>query len=485
MNSPSNSIITKAGLIRQLADSLTIFLACFLSVSFIDQDKTIIQVTYQAISLFLLFLIVFLPSFFITGIYTYARFYSTRKKYLKILTSSFLSGIILIIIFLLARTYFILDIPLSNIIFSDISIAWFLTTIGCLSSRSWLHFYSKNTFSIDNIEDYYTSDQKVLVLGGAGYIGSSLIKKLLKAGFKVRVIDILMFGEEPIQEFLDNKNFELIKADFRKIDDLVIAMRGCSSLVHLGGIVGDPASSLDEDVTREVNLTSTKVIGQIAKSSGIKKFIFASSCSVYGAQDNILDEESSTKPLSLYAQTKIASEKVLSELSSIDFAPVFLRFGTVFGISGRTRFDLVVNLLTARAYIEKSMTVYGPNQVRPFLHVSDAAESVLKVLNAPIESVNNEVFNVGSTDQNYTLLELAEIIKTKIPDSEINIEADNMDSRNYNVSFAKISRQLNFQTTFSLEMGIDQVIDEFDKGKITDYKESKYSNVLHLSEEGL
>ena len=326
----------------------------------------------------------------------------------------------IVIIVLLFREYFNLEIPIRTLVFSDISIAWFLILTGSILSRAWLYLYSKVTFSAENIEDLKIDEQRVLVIGGAGFIGSALIGQLLSRGFRVKVMDLMMFGEEPLSKYLNNDNFNLIRADFRKIDDLVLAMRGCSSVIHLGGIVGDPASSLDETVTKEVNLTSTKIIGQIAKSAGVKKFIFASSCSVYGAQSSILDETSSTKPLSLYAQTKIASERVLSELSSPTFAPVFLRFGTVYGVSRRTRFDLVVNLLTAKAFVDKSMFVYGPEQVRPFVHVADAALSIVLTLSVPMESINNQVFNIGSDAQNLSLLDVAEIIKTKIPDAKLN-----------------------------------------------------------------
>ena len=157
---------------------------------------------------------------------------------------------------------------------------------------------------------------KILVIGGGGYIGSSVVQQLLDLNYKVRVLDIFLFGEEPISTSRNNPNIEIMKGDFRKVDDLVKAVDNCFALVHLGGIVGDPACSVDEKLTKDINLTATKIIGQIAKAAGVRKFIFASSCSVYGAQDSILDENSPTNPLSLYARTKIASERVLDELKN-------------------------------------------------------------------------------------------------------------------------------------------------------------------------
>jgi len=262
-----------------------------------------------------------------------------------------------------------------------------------------------------------------------------------------------------------------------------MAMQDCKTVIHLGGLVGDPACSVDEYLTTEVNLTSTKIVCQIAKAAGVSRFIFASSCSVYGAQEEILDEESEGSPLSLYAKTKLASETIIQELSSDSFTPVILRFATVFGLSGRTRFDLVVNLLAAKACVDKSMTVFGAEQIRPFIHVSDAANSILCAIKAPREEVHNEIFNIGSSDLNYTLLELANLIKKQVPDTDLSIEETN-DARNYNVSFQKAKSKLNFETKWTLEEGISQVVDKFNNNEIKDYSSIIHSNFMHMSENG-
>ena len=364
-----------------------------------------------------------------------------------------------------------------------IILVWALSVSLMILSRTWIYYYNVST----NIEDQKSQESRskntVLIIGGAGYIGSSLTEKLLKENFEVKVLDILFFGKEPINKFIDHPRFSLIQADFRKVDDLVMAMQDCKTVIHLGGLVGDPACSVDEYLTTEVNLTSTKIVCQIAKAAGVERFIFASSCSIYGAQDDILDEESEGSPLSLYAKTKLASETVIKELSSDTFTPVILRFATVFGLSGRTRFDLVVNLLTAKACVDKSMTVFGAEQTRPFVHVSDAANSILCALKAQKEDVHNEVFNIGSSDLNYTLLELAELIKEQVPDSSLNVEETN-DARNYNVSFEKAKTKLNFQTEWTLEEGIKQVVDKFNDNEIRDYSSIMHSNFMHMSENG-
>ncbi len=362
--------------------------------------------------------------------------------------------------------------------------AWLISFILMIFVRTWIYFYSNATRIERKSYSEKKNQKKVLVIGGAGYIGSSLVEKLLSEGFHVKVLDILFFGTEPIDKFKNHSNFSLIKADFRKVDDLVMAMQDCSNVVHLGGLVGDPACAVDEFLTTEVNLTSTKIIGLIAKAAGVKRFIFASSCSVYGEQDGLLNEDSITKPLSLYARTKIASERVLQDLASDDFSPIILRFGTVFGLSGRTRFDLVVNLLSAKAIVEKNMTVFGANQNRPFLHVSDAAKSILLALQSPANKVHNEIFNIGSNELNFNLLEVANLIQEQVPDSKITIEEKNEDARNYKVSFDKASRVLNFQHSWSLESGIEQVVNKFKSNEIHDYSLIDYSNVMHMSEEG-
>jgi nucleoside-diphosphate-sugar epimerase len=320
----------------------------------------------------------------------------------------------------------------------------------------------------------------VLVIGGAGYIGSALLTKLLNKGYRVRLLDLLMFGEEPIAQHLDHPRLELVRADFRQVDKVVEAMHGMDAVIHLGAIVGDPACALDEELTTEVNLMATRMIAEVAKGHGVRRFIFASTCSVYGASDEILDERSILNPVSLYARSKIASEKVLMKMADANFAPVILRFGTIYGLSGRTRFDLVVNLLTAKAIVENQITVYGGDQWRPFVHVDDAALAVHKVLEAPLSVVREQVFNVGSNEQNYTIQQVGEIIQRLVPEASLLSMGNDSDRRNYRVSFNHIRNTLGFVPQWSLEQGIRQVIHAFESGKIVDYQDPKYSNVKFL-----
>jgi len=324
----------------------------------------------------------------------------------------------------------------------------------------------------------------VLLIGGAGYIGSALLPKLLDNGYRVRLLDTFLYGDGPIAKWKGHPSLEIVEADFRRVDVVVRAMQGVKTVIHLGAIVGDPACALDEELTIETNLIATRMIAEVTKGEGIEKFIFASSCSVYGASDKYLNEHSELRPVSLYARSKIACEDVLFSMKSATFLPVILRFSTIYGLSGRTRFDLVVNLLTAKAMIDRVITVFGSDQWRPFLHVDDAALAVLYALQASDEAVDETVFNVGSDDQNYTLGDIGRLIKKMVPTAELQLfDNPNIDRRNYRVEFSRIRTKLNFKPKWQPEDGIQQIITAIRNGQIKNYKNPIYSNVRFLSEE--
>jgi nucleoside-diphosphate-sugar epimerase len=327
-------------------------------------------------------------------------------------------------------------------------------------------------------------ENKILVIGGAGYIGSALVEKLLNLGLQVSVLDAMHYGEATLSRVTGHPNLTLIREDFRHIEALTRAVSGVGSVIHLGGLVGDPACAVDTDLTVDVNVTATKVIGEIAKARGVRRFIFASSCSVYGACDEVVNEEAHFNPQSLYARSKVASEAVLKGLNDRDFAVTCLRFSTIYGISGRTRFDLVVNLLCAKAVRDGAITVYGADQWRPFVHVEDVARAVTMTLQAPIDLVAGEVFNVGSDAQNYTLGEVAELIHGQVPDAKITSDDTFVDKRNYRVSFAKIRSRLGFEPAWTIERGIAQVVALVRSNEVGHYSLPTYSNVLYLKERG-
>ena len=325
--------------------------------------------------------------------------------------------------------------------------------------------------------------KKVLVIGGAGYIGSVLVRMLLKKGYHVKVMDNLLYGDEGIKDLYNTDNFEFFKGSITNISDVVEAMKDVDAVIHLAAIVGDPASKLKPKETLEINYFSAKMLGEVAKFLGISKFIFASTCSVYGFREDVCTEESELNPLSLYAETKLMSEKALLELRGNGFCPVILRFATAYGLSPRMRFDLVVNLLIAKALIEREITIFGEGkQYRPFVHIKDISRAIIKVLEAPMEKICGEVFNVGSDEQNMSIKELAERIKSKVPEAELKFIKEKEDNRSYKVSFRKIKEKLGFSAKYTIENAIEEIRKAFNGGKIKDFRDKKYSNHRSLED---
>lgn len=326
------------------------------------------------------------------------------------------------------------------------------------------------------------SSQHILVTGGAGYIGSSLVRELLSQGHRVRVLDSLLYGVEPIQEYLKNPNLELVVDDFRREIAVASALDGVDGVIHMGAIVGDPACALDEDFAIQTNLEATQLISRLAKQRGIQRFIFASTCSVYGASDGELDEQSALHPVSLYANTKIASEQEILSAAGDGFEPVVLRFATVYGASNRPRFDLVVNLLTAKAVTEGRITIHGGDQWRPFVHVEDIVQAITLAYDAPSQVVAGEIFNVGSTRENYKLSDIGTIIQELIPDAQVVTNEQIVDRRNYYVNFDKLRDRLGFEARFTVRLGVEEMRDRLKLGLIGDYHNPRFNNFRYLSE---
>jgi nucleoside-diphosphate-sugar epimerase len=418
--------------------------------------------------------------FSVNGFYTYGRMYRSSYKALIIAESVALSYLIFgFLAFLLPD---VIDLPRSVPL-----LAWALTLLFVLGARLWTMVWDRLRHHAGQPSSAVPAapPATVLVIGGAGYIGSALLPKLIDRGYRVRLLDLFLFGRESIGPLLNHPRLEIIQADFRQVDRIVEAMRGVEAVIHLGAIVGDPACALDEELTIEVNLMATRMIAEVAKGSGVKRFVFASTCSVYGASDVVLDEHSQLNPVSLYAHSKLASEQVLLKLADERFAPTILRFGTIHGISGRTRFDLVVNLLAAKAVTDGQVTVFGGDQWRPFLHVDDAALSVFTALEAPLELVRNEIFNVGSNSQNYTIQQVGEIIHGLVPSAQLIAMPTDGDRRNYRVNFNKIHNILGFESRWTVEQGARQVLEVMRSGQVNNYRDAKHSNVKFLSEEGV
>ena len=347
------------------------------------------------------------------------------------------------------------------------------------------HKYLRPTIHLEDTVEIIRPVSKVLVVGGAGYLGSILCRKLLKRGYQVRVLDSLMYGDHGISDLYDNQKFEFIKGDVRNIQTTMLAVRDVDAAIHLAAIVGDPASSLDPLKTIEINYLATKMLAEVCKYSQINRFLFASTCSVYGASttpDTKIDEESKLNPVSLYAEMKLKSELGILELEDENFSPTILRMATLFGLSPRMRFDLVVNTLTINALINKEFSIFGGQQWRPNLHVEDAADAYIKCLEQPISKIKGQIFNVGSNEQNYKILEIGEIIKNSIPDIKMKVDQKMIDERNFNVSFDKIRKQLNYCTNYDIEYGINEIKEAVKDGDFVDFTDNRYNNYKFLQQ---
>jgi nucleoside-diphosphate-sugar epimerase len=358
-------------------------------------------------------------------------------------------------------------------------VLWFALVWGpIVLPRIFLNFHSRP--KADLLSDTIRQRGPVLVVGGAGYIGTHVVDQLLHAGYTVRVLDTFMYGAESLEGLSGDGRVEIIEGDATDIARLTAAMHGVSAVVHLAGLVGDPACAVDESFTRHTNVIATRMIKEVALSLGVPRFIFASSCSVYGCSEKEVDENSDLNPVSLYARTKIDSEREL--LRSIDetFCVTILRFATVFGHSRRPRFDLVANLFTAQALTEGRITVTGDSQWRPFIHVSDLARAIVKVLRAPERQVQGQIFNVGDRTLNLTIGQLADRVH-ELTSSERQVSLvklpDAADRRNYFVSFDKIQSVLGFRASVTLDDGVREMIDHFRKGTYQEYRNPRYSNL--------
>lgn len=318
--------------------------------------------------------------------------------------------------------------------------------------------------------------QHVLVVGGAGYLGSALVPLLLERGYRVRVLDSLLFGEASLNSVRAHPEFELVAGDVRDIQAVVHAVKGCDAVIHLAAIVGDPACAENPQLAVEINRAATRMLLDVSRGHGIQRFLFASTCSVYGASDFLMDEHAQVTPISLYAQTKLDSEGLLLEAKSKDFHPSILRLATLFGLSPRPRFDLVVNLLTARAVRTGRITIFNGEQWRPFMHVRDAARAFLACLEVNnLAVVSGETFNAGCYLLNHRLTEIAEEIATIVPTVEVE-HIENEDRRNYRVSFDKIHTRLGFACQLTLREGIQEIADMVRASEIHDFSADMFNN---------
>ena len=325
----------------------------------------------------------------------------------------------------------------------------------------------------------------ILLTGHNGYIGSILLIKLLTEGYNVSGFDNDYFSDCKL--FDPNSKINYLNKDIRCVnpEDLF----EIDAVIHLAALSNDPLGELNPHLTDEINHRSSIKLAKAAKSAGVKRFLFSSSCSIYGQSDSdsMVDENSILNPLTEYAKSKVKTEEELSKLADDSFSPVYLRNATAYGLSPRLRTDVVVNNLTCWAYTTGSIKLMSDGTSwRPLVHVDDISNTFCEILKSPIKAIHNQAFNVGENNQNYTVKQIAEIVTDCIPNSKIEYSPSaTTDNRTYRVDFSKIHSSLpNLQHNWTVEKGVDQLIQAFAKFGMTkkEFLSSKFIRLSRLQE---
>ena len=304
--------------------------------------------------------------------------------------------------------------------------------------------------------------KNVLLIGGAGYVGTVITSHFLKLGFKVRVLDNFVYkNQESIQAYLGDENYEFIKGEFGDIQILEKAAQGIDNVVILGGLVGDPITKKYPEFSNEINDIGVKVCIDFFDDKRLNRLIFISTCSNYGLikEDELADENFELNPLSLYAKAKVGAElHLMSKKGKVQYAGTILRFATAFGLSPRMRFDLSVSEFVRDLYFGEELLVFDEHTWRPYCHVRDFARLIDLVINADSEKVYFEVFNAGGEVNNFTKKMIVDTISAYIPEAQIKFGAHGSDPRNYKVSFKKVKNTLGFEPKFTVNDGIEELI---------------------------
>ena len=442
----------------------------------------ILLAIYEGKILYLSFIIpIFITSgFYIFGIYKPQLNYTLRFRHKLIIGLIFLFFIIILTYSYIYKINFYLSLIFFNLY------ALFLLIPRLIVHFEQLHFEIQNLFRIKkkksiNLINSYKDKKSILIIGGAGYIGTELCKILLKKNFKVKILDKLKFRNEKILELSNNDNFSLIKGDASSYNDLINASQEVSTIVQLSGLVGDPACKINENLTWIENVVVNNNISLISDALKIPKVIFASSCSVYGLQDKKVNENSKLNPLSLYAKSKIESEKIFSK-NFLHTKTIILRFATVYGLSDRMRFDLVVNKMTLDAIKKKKISVFNPNAYRPLIHVKDIAQGIYRTIeNQNLKS--NNIYNLGDNKDNFNLIYLANTVKETIEKNfnmkvDIEVNSNEDDNRSYNVDFALFEKEFNFSSSLKLDSGILEIAEFIINNNNHDFYSKEYNNYL-------
>ncbi len=329
----------------------------------------------------------------------------------------------------------------------------------------------------------------ILITGGAGYIGSLLTSELLRANYRVTVLDDLLFGGESLLGFLHHPNFNFVKTDVTESRAVRDNVRGewpvPYAIIHLAAIVGFPAcQAVGEQVAWRYNVEGTKKVFGQAVDLDVERCVFASTYSNYGLSANgkPVNEESPLTPQSLYAETKIAAEEYLLRQKDASTAPVSFRFATLYGISPRTRFDLIVNQFVLEAFSKRELIIYQRGYSRSFVHVQDTVRGIIMGLEAPEDKIRGQVFNLGSPEGNYTKDEIVGLVLKRMPETIVEYKDLTFggDMRDITVSFEKIRRELSFETTLTVDDGVREVLHALKTGIIHNPTDEKYRNAQFI-----
>lgn len=320
---------------------------------------------------------------------------------------------------------------------------------------------------------------RVAVTGGAGYVGALASRELLEAGHEVVVLDLLLHGQDEVASGLEDDGAELIRGDVRDPRARARLLDRASAVVHLAAIVGDPACSADPAKSEEINVAASRALVREAAAAGVRRLVFASTCSNYGRMADPMvpiDENGELAPVSLYAEQKVQVER---ELLAGDHSleAVCLRLATVYGAAPRMRFDLTVNEFTRDLWSGRPLEVFGEQFWRPYVHVRDAARAIRTVVEAPAELVAGEVYNVGHSDENYRKLDLVELITSALGRGEVRYVHRDEDPRDYKVSFEKVRARLGFEPLTRVPGGIREVLDGLESGRFMDPFDGAWSNL--------
>jgi nucleoside-diphosphate-sugar epimerase len=320
---------------------------------------------------------------------------------------------------------------------------------------------------------------KVVVTGGAGYVGAPVVEELQAASHEVTVLDSLLHEQVDVAELLRSRGVRLLVADVRDAAARREALENAEAVVHLAAIVGDPACARQPELSHAVNVEASSALVADAVALGVARFVFASTCSNYGrmADSTVpVDETTDLRPVSLYAEQKVAIERALFSGADDGLARSCLRFATVYGVADRMRFDLTVNQFTRDLWAERPLEIYGELFWRPYVHVRDAARAVTTVLGRAQGEVAGRVFNVGDSDENYRKRDLAELIVSRLGRGEVSYVQREEDPRDYKVSFARIREELGYVPSHRVSDGIDEIVDALEERRFGDPFDPRYEN---------